>query len=124
MYSLRHNALACDDVVTPVPLSQLPMPVRLEFTDCVGCGKRIATTAPVCRHCDTRRTIATTKTPTLVDDSESDTESHAALNLGGYGRDDFDDATESERNKKNLWWYVAWVLLIFFSISALYPWIF
>jgi ribosomal protein L40E len=100
------------------------MTIRLEFTDCLGCGKRVATTAPVCRHCTTRRLPATTQKSTLEDDSESDSESHAALNLGGYGKDDFDDESESPSNKKNLWWYVAWFLLIFFALGALCPWLF
>ena len=100
------------------------MPARLEFTDCLGCGKRVATTAPVCRHCNTSRTASNTQKSTLVDDSERDSESHAALGLGGYGNDDLDEVPETASNKKNLWWYVALVLLIFFALSALFPWIF
>jgi len=59
-----------------------------------------------------------------VDDSQGDSESHAALGLGGYGNDDLDDVPEPSSNKKNLWWYVALVLLIFFSLGALFPWVF
>ena len=61
---------------------------------------------------------------TLVDDSESDTESHAALGLGGYRNDDLDEVPETTSKKKNLWWYVALVLLIFFTHGALFPRIF
>ena len=101
------------------------MPVRLEFTDCLGCGKRVATTAAVCRHCNTNRTTSNIQKTTLaVDDSERDSESHAALGLGGYGNDDLDEVPETARKKKNLWWYVAVVLLVFFTLSALFPWIF
>ena len=100
------------------------MPDQLEFTDCLGCGKRVSTTALSCRHCNTRRTPATPQKSTLDDETESNAESHAALNLGGYSNDDFDDLDEPPHNKKNLWWYVAWVLLIFFCISAVYPLLF
>jgi len=64
------------------------------------------------------------KKATLVDDSESDSESHAALGLGGYGNDDLDEVPETASKKKNLWWYVALVLLIFFALGALFPRIF
>ena len=100
------------------------MPAQLEFTDCLGCGKRVATTAPVCRHCNTSRMTSHIQKSTLVDDSESDTESHAALGLGGYGNDDLDEVLETASKRKNLWWYVALVLLIFFSLGALFPWLF
>ncbi len=104
------------------------MTVQLEFTDCLGCGKRVATTAAVCRHCNTKRTSSLARKRTSVDEAEndsgSDSESHAALGLGGYGTDDFDDETEPVSKKKNLWWYVAWVLLIFFALSALFPFLF
>ena len=104
------------------------MTVQLEFTDCLGCGKRVATTAAVCRHCNTKRTTSLAKKATSGDnaenDSEGDSESHAALGLGGYGRDDWDEEAETVSKRKNLWWYVAWVLLVFFVLSALFPWIF
>ncbi len=109
-------------------------PVRLEFTDCIGCGKRVATTAPVCRHCNTRRIpskIATSSASSLgdrneeLDSQDDDADSHASLELGGYGHDDFDDANKSDKSsseKKTFYWYVALVLLIVFSIGALIPW--
>lgn len=100
------------------------MPVQLEFTDCLGCGKRVATTAAICRHCNTKRTTSLTKKTTTGDDAESDSESHAALGLGGYGSDDLDEESEPVSKTRNLWWFVAWVLLIFFVLSALFPWIF
>ena len=108
--------------------------VRLEFTDCLGCGKRVATTAPVCRHCNTRRTpskIATSTASALgskdidQESQDEDADSHASLGLGGYGQDDFDDAIELDKSsseRKTLYWYVALVLLIVFSIGALFPW--
>jgi hypothetical protein len=108
-------------------------PARLEFTDCLACGKRVATTAPVCRHCNTQRSASTVtlsvqklRNPDKVErDPDEDADAHAALGLGGYGQDDWDEA--NERNEpttqtKNLWWYVALVLLIVFSIGALWPW--
>lgn len=109
-------------------------PVRLEFTDCIGCGKRVATTAPVCRHCNTRRIpskVATSRAGSrgdksnVLDSMDDNADTHASLELGGYGRDDFDDAIEHDKSsseKKTLYWYVALVLLIVFSIGALFPW--
>jgi hypothetical protein len=112
---------------------------RLEFTDCQGCGKRVATTATICRHCDTRRDVGalairhpgprdTIATFDLDDDPEA--YSHAALSLGGYGKDDYDDEAEGEKEPppigvfskmQTFWWYVALILLIFFVASALLP---
>ena len=113
-------------------------PGRLEFTDCLGCGKRVATTAPVCRHCNTKRTPSqialssnSSRNSVSEDDDFDDNElddnaySHGALGLGGYVKDDLDESSEraeSQSKKKNLWWYVALVLLIVFSIGALFPW--
>ena len=113
-------------------------PARLEFTDCLGCGKRVATTAPVCRHCNTNRTPSkialsskTIRNPASEnhdlddDDLDNNEYSHGALGLGGYGKDDLDESNElaeSHSKKKNLWWYVALVLLIAFSIGAFFPW--
>ena len=108
-------------------------PVRLEFTDCLGCGKRVATTASLCRHCNTVRTpVQLENVPALSTsavrshlervDPEEDDDSHAALGIGGYGEDDIDEEAESAAPKKNLWWYVALILLIFFSLTALLPW--
>ena len=108
-------------------------PGRLEFTDCLGCSKRVATTAPVCRHCNTKRTptrIALTSNESRDsvsedDDRDDDAFSHGALGLGGYGKDDLyesNELAESQSKKNNLWWYVALALLIVFSIGALFPW--
>jgi hypothetical protein len=112
---------------------------RLEFTDCHGCGKRVATTATICRHCNTKRDVGslairrpgprdTIATADLDEDPEAD--SHAALSLGGYGKDDYDDEQEGEKEPssigvfskmQNFWWYVALILLIFFVVTALLP---
>lgn len=113
-----------------------PTPGKLEFTDCIACGKRVATIAPICRHCNTKRipapiaisaNIRHPSSPDYDDDNDKnlDSESHAALGLGGYGSDDFDDGSESndgDARKNGLWWYVALVLLIVFSIGAFLPW--
>ena len=107
-------------------------PARLEFTDCLSCGKRVATTAPVCRHCNTKRatsrvTLSIEKIRGPVNEEaelDDDADSHAALGLGGYGQDDWDEANELNdppSKKRNLWWYVALVLLIVFAVSALLP---
>ena len=106
-------------------------PGRLEFTDCLGCGKRVATTAPICRHCNTKRTPSKTlQTSNNIRDSSKDEDeldnaySHGALGVGGYGKDDFDEASERSEphaTRKGLFWYVALVLLIIFSIGALFP---
>ena len=96
-------------------------PARLEFTDCLSCGKRVATSAPLCRHCNTKRSasivtvsVQKLRNPVKVehdaDEEAEDADSHAALGLGGYGHDDWDEA--DERNElttktKNLWWYVV-----------------
>ena len=112
---------------------------RLEFTDCHGCGKRVATTASICRHCNTKRDVGslakrrpgprdTIATTDLDEDPEA--YSHAALSLGGYGKDDHDDEAEEEKEESTIgvfskmqssWWYVALILLIFFVVTALFP---
>ena len=118
-------------------------PARREFTDCLGCGKRVATTAPFCRHCKRKRTPSkialsskTSRNSVSDDDALDDDDlddddldgeaySHGALGLGGYSKDDLDESSElaeSKSTKKNLWWYVALVLLIVFSIGAFFPW--
>lgn len=112
-------------------------PGRLEFTDCLECGKRVATTAPLCRHCNTKRTPSkiplsfktsrnsVSEDDDLDDDLAADAYSHGALGLGGYGMDDLTESSElaeSQSKIKNLWWYVALVLLIVFSIGAFFPW--
>jgi len=114
-----------------------PTPTRLEFTDCLGCGKRVATTAPLCRHCNTKRTpspiaiianitrSSSASDDDLKSDEDHEDDSHAALGLGGYGNDDLDDQLELDKSntqKRSLRWYVALVLLIVFSIGALFPW--
>ena len=110
-------------------------PQRLEFTDCLGCGKRVATTAEICRHCNTERDPSQlssfTKSKGKVyekqdeDPADDDVESHGALHLGGYGQDDYDEEVDEQQqrtSKKNgLWWYVALALLIFFVLGALFP---
>ena len=110
-------------------------PGRLEFTDCLVCGKRVATTATLCRHCNTQRNVggAAIRKPgprdsIRADESDdADADSHAALSLGGYGNDDYpEDPSEPTSSgiltgQKNLWWFVALVLLIFFLVSALLP---
>jgi len=112
-------------------------PERLEFTDCLGCGKRVATTATLCRHCNTKRNVGSTATRsqsprdivrTADSKEDSDTDSHAALSLGGYGKDDYDEEEENEQPSSGIltgmqwfWWYVALILLIFFLVTALLP---
>jgi len=111
-------------------------PPRLEFTDCLGCGKRVATTAPICRHCNTVRISTTKISPTgsssnaignkteLNPDNQGE-DSHASLAVGGYAKDDWDDEAETNRSSsaiKRLWWYVAFVLLIVFTVGAFIPW--
>ena len=106
-------------------------PGRLEFTDCLGCGKRVATAAPICRHCNTKRTPSKTLQPSnAIRDSSKDEDdlddaySHGALGVGGYGKDDLDETSErveAQSTKKGLFWYVALVLLIVFSIGVLFP---
>jgi len=107
-------------------------PLQLEFTDCSVCGKRVATTALVCRHCNTKRTPIPSKSeaPLLrarirneFDEESDHDDSHFALSYGGY--DDHEIEAESEENKsqpkRTFWWYIAWMLLIVFLISALLP---
>lgn len=107
-------------------------PLRLEFTDCLACGKRVATTAPVCRHCNTKRgntkvvlSFEKLRGPVKEEGGiDDDADSHAALGLGGYGNDDWDEAKELDEppaKTKVLWWYVALVLLIVFALGALLP---
>ena len=113
-------------------------PARLEFTDCLGCGKRVATTATICRHCNTKRGVGSsaTKVPGPRDvsranseDDDPESDSHAALSLGGYGKDDYDEeGNENESppigvfsKMQTIWWFVALMLLVFFVVSALLP---
>lgn len=116
-------------------------PARLEFTDCLGCGKRVATTASICRHCNTKRIVGSsaTKIPgprdvtrTNSDDDDPEIDSHAALSLGGYGKDDYDEDDEDGNEKESpsigifskmqtFWWCVALILLVFFLVSAFLP---
>ncbi|MCY2985756.1 MAG: hypothetical protein NTY15_19195 [Planctomycetota bacterium] len=116
-----------------------PLPSgRLEFTDCHGCGKRVATIATICRHCNTKRNVSSLvkRNPGPRDlvgtadlDAEPDAYSHSALALGGYGEDDYDDAAEEKEQPsigvfskmQSFWWYVALVLLVFFVVTALLP---
>ena len=94
-------------------------PAQLEFTDCLGCGKRVATTATICRHCNTVR-LPVGSSERKSDDDNS--ESHAAVSYGGYDNHDLDEEElDNTKSRKNLWWYVAWVLLVVFLISALLP---
>jgi len=97
-------------------------PPQLEFTDCLGCGKRVATTATLCRHCNTVRLPVRT-IERKNDDDDDDLESHAALGYGGYDSYDLDEEeVDTTKSQKNLWWYVAWMLLVVFLLSALVPW--
>ncbi len=99
----------------------------------------MATTAPICRHCNTKRDVASLakrrpgprdSVPTADLEEEPDAYSHAALSLGGYVKDDYDDEAEGEKEQPSIgvfskmqsfWWYVALILLIFFLVSALLP---
>jgi len=96
----------------------------------------VATTAIICRHCNTKRNIGSlaTRSPSPRDtvrandlDEDSDTDSHAALSLGGYGKDDYDEEEKQQASSgiftrmQGFWWYVALILLIFFLVTALLP---
>ena len=109
---------------------------QTEFTDCLGCGKRIATRATVCHHCNTKRTPANQqspgksastkrKVPAIDDAPDDECDSHFALSYGGY--DEYDLEAESDdpkSNRKGLWFYVAWFLIVLFIAFALFPFFF
>lgn len=121
----------------------IPKRPSLEFTDCESCGKRVATTAPLCRHCNTRRTVkgystanesahSTTKRAAIneSDSSENDDDEatdHYALGIGGYESDidDDNDLNSDAENAKHpltrLWWSVAFLLLCIFVLGAFLP---
>jgi hypothetical protein len=102
-------------------------PARLEFTDCRGCGKRVATTATLCRHCNTARLPSSSSYDNeedALDDDLAEGDSHAALGYGGY--DDFaldEDTPETPKSTARLWWWVAWILIVFFVVTTLIPWL-
>ena len=101
-----------------------PILKQLDFCDCRHCGKRVSTKARVCAHCGF-------PPPSTVD--EVDTEpSEAHHSGGGYdeANDEFDyDAFVAEEfdeeplgpTKRNLWWYVAVLLLVLFAVTAILP---
>jgi hypothetical protein len=104
----------------------------MEFTDCLKCGKRVATTARVCHHCKTERNTSASKQSKVVskrpaeDDSEFDEDyeegSHAALGYGGYDNHDMDDATNGAYPKsRKIWVAVAWLLIFIFAGAVLAP---
>ena len=104
-------------------------PVQLEFTDCIHCGKRIATTARRCHHCQATFTNLVRPKPTTSNhDLDEELEevdsrdSHMSLSYGGYDNQDMDDTDEElDSSPRKLWRFVAWVLLIVFSVFALMP---
>ncbi len=92
---------------------------QLEFIDCPRCGKRVASSAKTCHHCERlqRKSVGTIE--------ESDGEAHHAANYGGYDdlQDDFDYdeflAEEfPEKNRgfldRDRWKYVSILLLVVF----------
>lgn len=94
---------------------------QLEFTDCRGCGKRVATTATICHHCNTLRIPSAHSGRRDPHEEDSVDDSESALSYGGY--DDHDVETEVSKNTtlSRVWWSVTWVLIIFFVLSALWP---
>jgi hypothetical protein len=108
---------------------------QIEFMDCPTCGKRMATTATLCRHCG-NAPIAARRIPSLLNanedlDEELD-DSHMASDGGGYDGDeegfDYDEFIENEFGDKSssvrpkgvkLWvWITAWILLIAICLSS------
>ncbi len=96
--------------------------------DCRHCGKRVAKSAARCGHCG-HETLRAGLNASVDNDAEHSEAHHSE---GGYddSNDDFDyDEYVAEEfgeesyvsTKRNLWWYVAFFLLILFAISALFP---
>jgi hypothetical protein len=112
-------------------------PIQLEFTDCDSCGKRVATTARRCHHCNGTLLADLPSNPLStslrarpqhreslreVVDPDNESESHLALSYGGYDDFDLEDSLEEKpASRKNLWWYVAWALVALFVGLALSP---
>ena len=97
---------------------------QLEFIDCPRCGKRVASSAKTCHHCERMRN----KTVSVVDDR--DAEAHHAANFGGYdaSQDDFDydeflSEEFPEKNRgflnRDRWKYVSILLLVVFAFLFL-----
>ncbi len=100
----------------------------MEFVDCPTCGKRVATTAKICRHCGQPPYRAGTRDAKhQSEDAHSDnSEEHHALSIGGYtGEDDdfdYEEFVESELDPKSrharpkqtrTWvWVTGWLLII------------
>lgn len=108
-------------------------PTQFEFTDCTGCGKRVATTARVCHHCNTRRILAVSpvhsasirdlKSRSEDQDFDIDeSESHAAQSYGGYDDHDLQGDLDSPKSTKKMWSYVAWILIIVLVLTTFLPW--
>ncbi|MEQ1825705.1 MAG: hypothetical protein ABL921_07150 [Pirellula sp.] len=96
-------------------------PARLEFTDCRGCGKRIATTATLCRHCNTARLPTHDHFEDESDDDDSNADAHGALGYGGYDEYDVEEEVEKPSRMKAIWWMVAWSLIAFFVLTIFLP---
>jgi predicted amidophosphoribosyltransferase len=67
------------------------MPNSLEFMDCVGCGKRVRTTASRCHHCG----------HAFDADDDFDYEEFLEQEFG----------QKQPGKRRPWWWYVAWVVL-------------
>jgi hypothetical protein len=84
------------------------MPNSIEFMDCVGCGKRVRTTAPRCHHCGQE----------LDPDMRKD-----SIENGQDDEFDYQDFLEREFGQKQpgvrrpWWWYVAWLVLAVMVLS-------
>lgn len=107
-------------------------PVQLEFTDCTHCGKRIATTAKRCHHCQATFTTLSRPQPEVQNrelavkqTEEVSDESHMSLSYGGYDDHEMEDKDEETTDTRGKFWrYVAWMLIIIFAIFAVLPLIF
>lgn len=123
---------------------------QLEFMDCPNCGKRMVTTAPLCRHCGKasakrdRQRIDVAKEDVVKEDVVTEEEcdnaefdhdyadSHMAAPGGGYDREadafSYNEFIEVEFGSRNfrprvkLWiWITAWVLIVLFCLPFVAP---
>lgn len=107
------------------------MPNQLEFMDCPTCGKRMVTTAPICRHCKQspdfpapERHIANqANSQAVIEDFDEDEDVHHASTAGyDSDEDDFDyeefvaqefpEESKSPHLRVPGWiWVTAWLLI-------------
>jgi uncharacterized membrane protein YvbJ len=100
----------------------------LNFIDCPHCGKRVREDAPQCHRCGKRLAQRRTVPPAKTDGNEDGGSPEHAASHGGYDSHaddfDYDEFVQEEfgvkKKKKNLWYYVAWILIVVLSLPIIF----